>query len=285
MEKPCSQTYIQKRVSYLLFFLFLSTEYEATQKGKDMSKKKVAKKTKAIPKAQALETKIANQKKANWQLWVALAAVALIVFVVYRPSLKNDWTNWDDPTYVTENLKVKNFDWETVKYFFDTDNPVSLNYHPLTMLSLAWDYSIADSKGKKSKENLYPGYDAKQYHRTNLILHILNCLLVFLFVYILTRKKLLPALIVAILFGVHPMHVESVAWISERKDVMYAFFFLSALIFYLKYLKELKIYHLAVAFVLFLCSLLSERSCSSSTRCVLCYRFLPRTKILLAVSY
>lgn len=224
-----------------------------------MSKKKFEKKTQA--KQTVAETKQKKQvvaKKASWQFWASMAAIVLIVFIVYKPSLKNDWTNWDDPTYVTENPMVRNFDVETAKYFFNTNNPVSLNYHPLTMLSLAMDYSIANSKGKKTKDNLYPGYNAKTYHTTNLILHLLNSLLVFLFIYFLNYRKILPAIIVAVLFGIHPMHVESVAWISERKDVLYTFFFLSALILYVKYLDKYKLKFILLAFVLFVLSCLSK---------------------------
>lgn len=224
-----------------------------------MAKKKDVQRTQAKQMAamQKQKKQIVPQK-SNWKFWASMAAILVIVFIAYKPSLKNDWTNWDDPTYVLENERVRNFDMETAKYFFNTDHPVSLNYHPLTMLSLAMDYSIANSKGKKSKDNLYPGYNAKTYHTTNLIFHLLNSLLVFLFIYFLNHRKILPALIVAVLFGIHPMHVESVAWISERKDVLYSFFFLSALIFYVKYLDKYKLQFILVAFVLFVFSCLSK---------------------------
>ncbi len=197
-------------------------------------------------------------RNINWQLWAGMALIVLVVYIVYTPSLKNDWTNWDDPTYVLENENIRTFNFETVRFFFNTDNPVSLNYHPLTMLSLAMDYSNASKKNKKTKENLYPGNNAKTYHTTNLIFHLLNCLLVFIFIYFLTKKKILIALIVAILFGIHPMHVESVAWISERKDVLYTFFFLLGLIAYLKYTDKFKIQYILIAFVLFILSSLSK---------------------------
>ncbi|MEA3444300.1 MAG: tetratricopeptide repeat protein [Bacteroidota bacterium] len=221
---------------------------------KKQEKKAIRKKEKKISKP----VKPAAPKQGKWQVWAAMAVIAILVFIVYAPSLKNQWTNWDDPTYVLENEKVKNLDWETIKYFFDTDNPVSLNYHPLTMISLTVDYAIADSKEKKTKGNLYPGYNAKTYHYTNLILHLLNSILVFLFIFFLNKKKILPAIIVAVLFGIHPMHVESVAWISERKDVLYTFFFLSSLILYVKYLDKYKLQFIVFAFVLFLLSLLSK---------------------------
>src|ERR1051325_9147161 len=98
-------------------------------------------------------------------------------------------------------------------------NPVSLNYHPLTILSLAVNYHF-------SKLAPYG------YHLLNLILHLANTLLVFFFTYKLSRQNVFAAFFVSLFFGIHPMHVESVAWIAERKDVLYTFFFLAGLITY-----------------------------------------------------
>ena len=130
---------------------------------------------------------------------------------------------------------------------------MSLNYHPLTILSLR----LNNNKCSTCPE----GISAAPFIRWNVILHIFNTLLVFLLIYLLSRKKLVVAFIVAVLFGVHPMHVESVAWISERKDVLYSFFFLSGLITYIKYLNTKdkgKILWLSVTFFLFLLSCLSK---------------------------
>jgi tetratricopeptide (TPR) repeat protein len=157
--------------------------------------------------------------------WVWLFAILLITYIAYLPSLKNGFTNWDDNVYVPENVFIKSLKADNVKQIFNPDNHVSLNYHPVTILSLAIDYKLS-------------GYNAKTYHTTNLIFHLLNTALVFVFIYFLTDKKTTVAAIVSILFGIHPMHVESVAWISERKDVLYVFFFLLALIAYLKYIEQ-----------------------------------------------
>ena len=123
---------------------------------------------------------------------VILIIILTITFLSYYPSLQNDFTNWDDPTYVTENDLVTNFRLENIGQILST--PVSLNYHPLTILSLAIDYQLAE---------LVPS----TYHRTNLILHLLNTLLVFILIYLICDKSKSAAAIVSLFFGIHPMHV------------------------------------------------------------------------------
>ncbi len=190
--------------------------------------------------------------------WIAIAFILLITAILYLPSLKNDFVNWDDNVYVTENESIKKFDSRTVSYFFDTEHPVSLNYHPLTMISLAWDYNRAANHEKASKDKPFPGLTAYYYHQTNLFLHLINTTLVFFLIYFMSGKRWLVALITALLFGIHPLHVESVAWISERKDVLYAAFYLAALLAYWKYLDYLKWPWLLLTFALFTLSLLSK---------------------------
>jgi tetratricopeptide (TPR) repeat protein len=123
--------------------------------------------------------------------------------------------------------------------------PIMGNYHPLVIISYAWEYFFF-------KLNPAP------YHIVNMIIHLLNCVLVFYF--ILRLGAAIPvAFITGFLFGIHPLHVESVAWISERKDVLYAFFYLISLICYLSYLEKrpgYKYYFFAMFF--FLLSLLSK---------------------------
>ena len=93
------------------------------------------------------------------------------------------------------------------------------------MLSLAINYKIS-------------GLSPFSYHLFNVLLHLLNVFLVFYFTYLLTRRNLNMAAVAALFFGIHPMHVESVAWVSERKDVLYTCFFLASMIAYLKYLQH-----------------------------------------------
>ena len=149
---------------------------------------------------------------------ILLAAVLLLSIFTYWPSLSNGFTNWDDNVYVTANEHIA---WNSKNLDVLATKEVAGNFHPLTMWSLAFDHKSLKSGG----------IDPVPYHRTNLLLHLLNVLLVFFFVRHL-RFGPVTAVLVAAVFAVHPMHVESVAWVSGRKDVLYSFFFLAALVLY-----------------------------------------------------
>lgn len=167
-----------------------------------------------------------SESKYKNLLWLGLICAALmaITWVAFLPSLECGITNWDDGTYIEENTLLRgDLSWEHVKQIWSTN--YFMNYHPLTIYSLARDFQ----KG---------GLDPEPYHRTNMIFHVLNVLLVFIFVYLLSGKKVEIAIVTALFFGIHPMHVESVTWISERKDVLYTFFFLASFIAYLFYIKS-----------------------------------------------
>ena len=183
----------------------------------------------------------------------AIFLLTILVLVTFWESFDNNFVDWDDYTYVVDNNLVRNPEETTLKEVFT--KTVSLNYHPLTILTLRWN----NNKCSNCPEGISPA----PFIRWNVIIHILNTLLVFILIYFLSKKKVLVAFIVAALFGVHPMHVESVAWISERKDVLYTFFFLSGLITYIKYLNvtdnnKKKYIWLAATFALFVISCLSK---------------------------
>ncbi|HLP18886.1 MAG TPA: tetratricopeptide repeat protein [Chitinophagales bacterium] len=151
--------------------------------------------------------------------WLPVVLVA-ITFMVYFNSLHNEFLNtWDDNYYVTGNKDLQSLD--ALKPFTEYR---AGNYHPLTMLSLYADYKVW-------------GLSASGFHTTNMLLHLLNSLLVFGFIYLLAGRPCV-AFITALLFAIHPTHVESVAWISERKDVLYAFFYLAGLCTYVLYIKD-----------------------------------------------
>jgi len=168
-----------------------------------------------------------------------LAAV-LITAVCLLPALKNGFVNWDDEYYVVSNALLRGPQWIGI-----FTRPVVSNYHPLTVLSLAANYAIS-------------GTEPWSYLLFSLLLHLANTVLVFWFAWLLSDKKRWVALFTALLFGIHPMHVESVAWISERKDVLYTLFFLLSLIAYWKYLQTNKSTGYWACFLLFVCSLLSK---------------------------
>ena len=179
-------------------------------------------------------------KKNSLFPWVAL--LAGITIVCFLPVLKNEFLNWDDIFYVTENPLLKNHDWKGL-----LTQPVGSNYHPLTMLSLALNSELFDFK-------------PFSFLLLNLLLHTANTLLVYYFILLISDKKTWVAFFTALLFGIHPMHVESVAWISERKDVLYAFFFLISLIQYWRYLQTDRKINYWFCFLFFILSLLSKPS-------------------------
>lgn len=183
----------------------------------------------------------------DFKPWLLAAAVAILTYIAFMPSLKNEFTNWDDPTYVTENPMVQNSKTQWSEIF---SKPVSLNYHPLTMLTLAWNYQSAEKHGDK--------VEAKVFHAWNVWIHLFNTLLVFYFIWLLSGRQLLTAAFTAAIFGLHPMHVESVSWVAERKDVLYTFFFVLSCIAYLHYIDKKKMLYLVLSFLLFGLSCLSK---------------------------
>ena len=194
--------------------------------------------------------------------WPVIIAILAITFACYYPVLndKKEFTNWDDATYIIDKEsqatpvvqhQITSTSFDNIKKIFSPSDPVSLNYHPLTMLSLAYNYKFAAKKE-------YGEPSPKGFFITNLFLHLCNTFLVFVFLYLLSRKRFWVGAISALLFGIHPMHVESVAWASERKDVLYCFFFLASCISYIYYLDSKKIKFIAPCVALFVLSCLSK---------------------------
>ena len=183
-----------------------------------------------------------KSNRDNW-IWIALAVLFLTTFLIYFKALKFDFLSWDDDKYITQNPAIKDFKWENIKLFF-TDF-YNWNYQPLTMLTYAAEYKVM-------------GNSASIFHLNNILLHLANSFLVFVLIRKISPKNLITALITAAFFAVHPMHVESVAWISERKDVLYAFFFLLSLIQYANYLNSGKLKSLIYSGIFFLLSCLSK---------------------------
>jgi protein O-mannosyl-transferase len=173
------------------------------------------------------ESVSAGSGKRNLSPLLLLLLTAMVL-LTYRNVFDNSFVDWDDYTYVVENDLVRNPDETSFNDIFTT--PVSLNYHPLTILSLR----LNNNKCSECPEGISPA----PFIRWNVIIHILNTLLVFYLVFLLSGRKTFASFLVAAIFGVHPMHVESVAWISERKDLLYSFFYLSGLICWIRYRKQ-----------------------------------------------
>jgi len=188
-----------------------------------------------------------NKKEKN-KIVLILAAIVVITVIVFSNSLNNDFIrNWDDKGYLMDNPYVQNFSVASIKPIFTTF--YNANYHPLTTLSYAIELKLF-------------GLNPKPFHIANLFFHLLNALLVFWVIYLIIGR-IEAAAIVSLFFAIHPMHVESVSWISERKDVLYTLFYISALISYLYYLKNNKQKQIIITFALFLCSLLSKSAAVS----------------------
>ncbi|HYA79178.1 MAG TPA: tetratricopeptide repeat protein, partial [Candidatus Nitrosopolaris sp.] len=152
--------------------------------------------------------------------WIVCLGLAVVTFAAYVPVLRNDFINLDDPDYVTQNPFVQQgFSWDAAKWAFGAFH--TCNWHPLTWLSHMLDCQLY-------------GLDPAGHHLTSLAFHIANTLLLFLLLENLTAR-LWPGAFVALLFGLHPMHVESVAWVAERKDVLSGLFFMLTLLAYARY--------------------------------------------------
>lgn len=177
------------------------------------------------------------------RLLLPLLALVLSAIALW-PTLSNDWVNWDDHLYIDEYIARHDLSAGFVPETFGTLH-VNGAYHPLTNLSWAMDYSMG-------------GMDAGSYHRTNLWLHLLNLLLVFGLTQLLFRRSWL-AFFVAVLFGLHPMHLEAVAWISARKELMYTLFYLPGLMAWVQFLRsDRNVFWYAAVVLFFLLSLFSK---------------------------
>ena len=151
--------------------------------------------------------------------WLILSIILIVTFFSYVNSLNNDFIRWDDDKQITENSYVKNFTKESVFYNFSEER---FTFIPLTIYSIL--YAVI---------GLNPFY----FHLLSLIFHLLNVVLAFILVRRITNEIVI-AIFTALLFALHPMRVESVAWISELKDLLFTFFSLSAFLLYVKYLKN-----------------------------------------------
>ena len=152
--------------------------------------------------------------------------LALITVLLYVPAGFHDFILFDDPNYVTGNAMVANgLSWAGLKWAFIGWH--ASNWHPLTWLSHQLDCQLF-------------GLNAGAHHLVNVLFHAANAVLLFRLWWRLTGA-LWPSAMVAALFAWHPLHVESVAWVSERKDVLSTFFGLLALLAYARYVVESKI--------------------------------------------
>ncbi len=175
---------------------------------------------------------------------VALAfLLAVVVLIGFSPVLRNGFVGYDDPDYVTRNPQViAGLSWQLVAWAFTTAH--ASNWHPLTWISHAVDCSLF-------------GLAPTGHHFTSLLLHAINTALLFIWLSAATGFRGRSAF-VALVFGLHPLHVESVAWVAERKDVLSAFFLMLALIAYTRYARHPSAPRYLLVVAAFLAGLLSK---------------------------
>lgn len=170
-----------------------------------------------------------TSKQTDIYRLAAAVLVAGITFLVFLPSLSLNFVNWDDPNNLLENETLKAFathwDWPSVKAIFTSD--VIGNYNPLPIFTFAIEKCFFAPN---------PVEHPFIFHFDNIWMHVVCTVFVFLIFSELGLSRM-AVIIGALLFGIHPMRVESVTWVTERKDVLYGTFFLATLFFYIKYSK------------------------------------------------
>jgi Flp pilus assembly protein TadD len=179
----------------------------------------------------------------NAYVFLICLLLAASTLVAYEPMRHNGFISYDDPGYVTRNAHVRNgITLDSVIWAFTTTR--ASNWHPLTWLSHMLDCQIF-------------GLNPLGHHLTSLLFHIANTLLLFLVLRRMTGV-LWPAAFVAAAFALHPLHVESVAWVAERKDVLSTFFWLLTIIAYVRYTKKLTVPSYLLILLMFCLGLLSK---------------------------
>ena len=189
----------------------------------------------------------------------------VVTAVFFAPVLGFDILNWDDQGYILDNPLLKDFSVEKLFTLFWMGN-----YHPLTMLLFTIGYKLA-------------GFHGLFFHLFNLIFHLINVYLVFRLIEKLVKNNLFVAMLTALLFGIHPMHIESVTWISELKDVLYATFFLLSLNMYILYADQGTKMRYAGSLFFFLLSLLAKGQAVVLTPVVILVDILRNRKYTIAV--
>ncbi len=202
--------------------------------------------------------------RARMNLLLAALGLVLAVSVLYWPVHAHGFVAYDDEVYLSANPHVaQGLDWEEIRWVFTHDH--AANYHPLTWLAHMLDVELF---------GLEPG----PHHLVNVALHALNALLVLLLVRALLASTWAAALAAA-LFALHPLRVESVAWASERKDVLCAAFYLAALLLYLRHGRAPSLARYLLVLLAFVLALLSKPMAVTFPFVVLLFDFWPLRRL------
>ena len=228
----------------------------AKKKKSAKHKSEIAKKPTA--KKQSSHSKKSNQAarplKVSKNIWVLIPL--LLAALVFSNSIHNDFVNWDDDVNLYENENTNGLTSENIKKIFTST--IIGNYNPLPIFSFAIEREIF-------------GLNPSVFHFTNLALHLICIFFVFK-ILMLWKLKPMWATIGAILFAIHPMRVESVAWITERKDVLFGAFFLAAIWQYMLWIRksDKKTWRYILILALFMFSLLSKIQAVALPLALLC---------------
>jgi hypothetical protein len=187
--------------------------------------------------------KIISAPKKETGFYAALAFIILFSLYAFFPAVNNGFTNWDDPSLITDNPLIKNISAENIKRIFT--ETYFANYQPLHLLSYMLEYKFF-------------GLNSSGYHWVSLLMHLINIFLVAYLARLISKNNFI-ALFTALFFAVTPMRVESVAWAAERKDMLYSMFFFISMIFYVQYLRNnFKVKFLFLTFLFFTLSVFSK---------------------------
>jgi len=216
-----------------------------------MTKKSLQPKNKKTSKTKGIKTEmqtISFDRKTI--LWMSLALV-VVTFVCYIPTLKNDFVDYDDKKFIYGNPVIQGLNGEKFVEIFEYQYK-SPWYKPMVYLTWAIEYHFF-------------GLNPKAYHLTNIIIHLINTVLVFLiltriiaYLYTKSRYRYWISAAVALLFSLSPLRVESVAWAVERKDVLFSLFFLGSMLSYLNYTVKGGYYRIIIGCLLFTIGIISK---------------------------
>jgi len=202
---------------------------------------------------------------------LCLAVIVAAALAAYHPTLENGFTNYDDDDFIINNRLIREISWENLREWFSCCLEDAQG--PLTLLSLSVDFQISRHfHGEGGAPS------ASVYHATSLVLHVLCSLMVYLLLRRFGAGRL-GGLLGALLFSLHPLRVESVAWASQRKDVLCAFFFLLAMFLYQGYLLSNSVRRLAFCLAAFLLALGSKPMAVSFPLVMLLQDFLDGRRI------
>jgi protein O-mannosyl-transferase len=193
-----------------------------------------------IVKPNPIELRISS----GWIRFIICGVIVVLIWIVFGQTLRYGFVNYDDPVYVSENPQIQaGLSWQNAVWAFTHVH--SNNWHPLTTMSHMLDCQVFGLK---------PG----AHHLVNLLIHSANAVLLFLLLIKINPPRIWSSAFVAVIFAIHPLRVESVVWISERKDVLSGLFFMLTLFAYFRYAQKQSVARYVTMSILFACGLLSK---------------------------